>query len=33
MKYVVNEGCIGCGACYYSCPEPGAIKIVEITED
>ena len=28
-----GEGCIGCGACYYSCPEPGAITIVEITED
>ena len=28
-----GEGCIGCGACYYCCPEPGAITIVEITED
>ena len=28
-----GEGCIGCGACYYSCPEPGAITIYEITED
>ena len=28
-----GEGCIGCGACYYTCPEPGAITIYEITED
>ncbi len=28
-----GEGCIGCGACYYCCPEPGAITIVEITPD
>ena len=25
--------CIGCGSCFYQCPEPGAITIVEITED
>ena len=23
------RGCIGCGGCFYSCPEPGAITIVE----
>lgn len=22
-----GEGCIGCGACYYACPEPGAITV------
>ncbi len=29
-KYVVykGEGCIGCGNCYYSCPEPLAISVV-----
>lgn len=21
MKYVVNEGCIGCGACEATCPD------------
>lgn len=28
-----GEGCIGCGACFYNCPEPGAICIIEITAD
>lgn len=23
-----GEGCIGCGNCYYSCPEPMAIEVV-----
>lgn len=23
----VGEGCIGCGICFYNCPEPYAIKI------
>lgn len=23
-------GCIGCGSCYYSCPEPGALTVIEI---
>lgn len=31
-KYA-GGGCIGCGACFYSCPEPGAITIVEIVPD
>lgn len=22
-----GEGCTGCGACYYCCPEPGAITV------
>lgn len=31
FQYVTYEGqgCIGCGACFYSCPEPGAITIIE----
>ena len=27
----VGEGCICCGACFYTCPEPGAITVFEIT--
>lgn len=23
----VGEGCIGCGNCYYTCPEPWAIEV------
>jgi len=23
-----GEGCIGCGNCYYTCPEPHAIKVI-----
>ena len=27
---VENPGnCIGCGSCFYQCPEPGAITIYE----
>ena len=26
------ENCIGCGACFHQCPEPGAITIYEIEE-
>jgi len=22
-----GEGCTGCGICYYTCPEPGAITV------
>lgn len=30
----LNPGdCIGCGSCYYQCPEPGAITIYEESED
>lgn len=28
----VGAGCIGCGACFYGCPEPGAIIVLEETE-
>ncbi|MHB9138304.1 MAG: 4Fe-4S dicluster domain-containing protein [Victivallaceae bacterium] len=24
-----GSGCIGCGACFYNCPEPGAITVFE----
>ena len=35
FAHVVYEGkgCIGCAACFYTCPEPGAIKIVKISEE
>ncbi len=23
----VGEGCIGCGICFYNCPEPYAIEV------
>jgi len=29
----IGSGCIGCGGCFYSCPEPGAITIVEEIEE
>ncbi len=29
----IGSGCIGCGACFYNCPEPGAIKIVKLIEE
>lgn len=22
-----GEGCTGCGACFYACPEPGAVIV------
>jgi len=28
-----EEGCVGCGACFYNCPEPGAITIYEESDD
>ena len=24
-----GSGCIGCGVCFYNCPEPYAIKVVK----
>lgn len=34
MGYVYAQysgsGCIGCRHCYYTCPEPGAITVIEI---
>ena len=34
LAVVANEpeACIGCGACFHQCPEPGAITIYEIEE-
>lgn len=31
LPYAVysGNGCIGCGACFYNCPEPGAITVIE----
>lgn len=28
-RYVeyTGEGCTGCGACYYTCPEPNALEV------
>ena len=25
----LGKGCIGCGGCFYTCPEPGAITVYE----
>ena len=25
----VGEGCIGCGICFYNCPEPYALRVVK----
>lgn len=24
-----EEGCIGCGICFYNCPEPYAIRVIK----
>ncbi|MFZ2656566.1 MAG: ferredoxin family protein [Victivallales bacterium] len=34
-RYVLyaGEGCVGCGSCFYSCPEPGAITVIEEIEE
>jgi NAD-dependent dihydropyrimidine dehydrogenase PreA subunit len=29
----IGKGCIGCGACFYNCPEPGAVTVYEETEE
>jgi len=29
----VKNDCVGCGICYYTCPEPGAITILREVED
>ncbi len=28
-----GSGCIGCGACFYNCPEPGTITVIEEIEE
>ena len=28
-----GDGCIGCGSCFYNCPEPSAIIIIEEFEE
>jgi len=28
-----GEGCIACGICFYSCPEPGAITVYQLDEN
>ena len=33
LDLFAGSGCIGCGRCFYSCPEPGAITIVEEVEE
>lgn len=25
--YYQGEGCVGCGNCFYTCPEPNAIEV------
>lgn len=27
-----GAGCIGCGSCFYTCPEPGAITIIRLAD-
>ena len=27
-----GSGCIACGICFYTCPEPGAISVYKIDE-
>ena len=31
--YYTGDGCIGCAACFYTCPEPGAVTIIEETDE
>ncbi len=28
-----GQTCIGCGGCFYTCPEPGALTIIQQTTD
>ena len=29
----VKDACVGCGLCFYTCPEPGAITIIREEEE
>jgi len=31
--YYTGDGCIGCAACFYNCPEPGAVTVIKKIED
>ncbi len=31
--YCAGKDCIGCGCCFYTCPEPGAITVYEIIDE
>ncbi len=33
FAYYVGAGCVGCSACFYNCPEPGAVTIFEVSDD
>jgi len=30
---VTPKECVGCGICFYTCPEPGAITILKLEDD
>ena len=30
---LTGNACIGCGGCFYTCPEPGALTIIEHTPE
>ncbi len=27
--HYTGSGCTGCEACFYACPEPGAVKVIK----
>lgn len=31
--HYTGSGCIGCGSCFYTCPEPGAVTVTELLPD
>ena len=30
---LTGQPCIGCGGCFYTCPEPGALPVIQHTTD